>query len=531
MSLRIKLPLFTSIFVLLTSLTLLVVFVSQSKIRCKKDIETIKRSEIARSEQFLRWKTELIYAATGSFDKSQDVNRMIPAIYNIVHSINDSSLPGTFLLQMSKDASHSILFTKGKLDSSHIITDNKFRTISDNGFFNLPLHDSTGASDTLLCYAKRIGHSGWFLVSGKNYDEISKEVKPARFRIESEALAITKERILFSLIMVAVSAIVIVFYTRKMTRPVVKLVSLIEDITSSKKNFSARIDISSNDEIGRLSAGFNLMLDYIEKAIQSLKDQQYQLIQADKMATLGTLVSGIAHEINNPNNFIILNGENLQIFWKDIAPVLDEFNETRPDYTLAGLPYNKIRNEIPSLLSAITDGAHRIERIVQGLKDFARIEVGDLNRNIDIREVIQAAILIVGNLIKKSTGHFSFEAPEKVPLVKGNFQRLEQVMINLITNACQATENKSGPISVLIISDHDRKYLNIEIRDKGVGIDPNNMKHIMDPFFTTKRDSGGTGLGLSIAYAIIKDHNGELVIESEPGTGTCAKVCLPVQIL
>ena len=265
-----------------------------------------------------------------------------------------------------------------------------------------------------------------------------------------------------------------------------------------------------------------------KKAEHLAEMQQRRLIQTDKMATLGILVSGIAHEINNPNNFIILNSENLIDMWNDIRPVLDEHYERNPGYALAGLSYEEMREELPGLLRSITDGSHRIKRIVQGLKDFSRQDLGDPNQSVDISRVVEAATVILGNLIKNSTQRFEVIAREKVPEVKGNFQRLEQVVINLITNACEATDDAAKPITVTISFEPDAKRVSLTVIDWGQGIKPENMKYIMDPFFTTKRDSGGTGLGLAISYSIIKDHGGELRVESIPGKGACATVLLPV---
>jgi PAS domain S-box-containing protein len=265
-----------------------------------------------------------------------------------------------------------------------------------------------------------------------------------------------------------------------------------------------------------------------KRAEELAQTQQRTLIQTDKMATLGILVSGIAHEINNPNNFIILNGENLTDMWKDIWPVLDEHYRQDPGYKLAGLSYKEMREELPSLLSGITDGAQRIKKIVQSLKDFARKEPGDPNQLVDMGRVVEAALVIIGSLIKKSTSHFEVIQEERVPEVKGNFQRLEQVVINLIENACEANEDAAKPITVTISLLQETNKVSVAIRDQGPGIKPENLKYIMDPFFTTKRDKGGTGLGLAISYSIIKDHRGELVVESAAGKGTCVTMLLPV---
>jgi PAS domain S-box-containing protein len=255
--------------------------------------------------------------------------------------------------------------------------------------------------------------------------------------------------------------------------------------------------------------------------------QQRKLIQTDKMATLGMLVSGIAHEINNPNNFIILNAESLAQMWNDIRPVLDDHYAIQKDYSLGGLPYGEMREEFPALIRGTAEGAQRIKRIVQSLKDFIRQEPSELNQAVSLEQVVESACLILCNLIKKSTQHFQMVKGCQLPSVKGNFQRLEQVVINLLTNACQATVDPSKPITITLSEAAAGRQVCLTVADGGVGIEPAHMKYIMNPFFTTKRHSGGTGLGLAIAYSIIKDHGGELKIESTPGEGTSAIITLP----
>jgi C4-dicarboxylate-specific signal transduction histidine kinase len=165
---------------------------------------------------------------------------------------------------------------------------------------------------------------------------------------------------------------------------------------------------------------------------------------------------------------------------------------------------------------------------VQNLKDFARQEPGDKNQIVPITAVVDAAILILGSLIKKSTDRFSFIRGEGIPPVKGVFQKIEQVVINLVSNACQALTSKNQAVVVVTSYARECGRVIITVTDEGPGISPENMKNIMTPFFTTKRDSGGTGLGLAISYNIIKDHGGDLSFESTLGKGTIATVSLPV---
>ncbi len=255
--------------------------------------------------------------------------------------------------------------------------------------------------------------------------------------------------------------------------------------------------------------------------------QQQQLIQADKMASLGILVSGVAHEINNPNNFIMLNGEILSMAWQNVMPILQKYYQENGDFLLAGMPYTRAHEKIGQLISGISEGAARIGKIVETLRGFARQDTGDLDQQVDVNSVIESAIVIVSNLIKKSTHRFSVELVENLPKIRGNPQQLEQVIINLITNSCQAIR---APQKRLVVSTSYNKRSDriiIRVLDEGEGIPPENLNHIIEPFFTTKRDEGGTGLGLSVSYNIVKNHGGNLHFTSRFGKGTAATITLP----
>ncbi len=257
--------------------------------------------------------------------------------------------------------------------------------------------------------------------------------------------------------------------------------------------------------------------------------QRQQLIQADKMATLGILVSGVAHEINNPNNFIMLNANIIADMWQDVQPILESHLAENGDFNVAGMPFTRAKERIGKLIQATGDGAERIRKIVDSLKNFARQDKGDFVGGISINKVIDSAITITQNLIKRSTHHFSLDVEENLPTVYGNTQQLEQVIINLITNACQALPNQQAKLFVRSGFDEAAGTISIKVADEGSGITKEDLGHVFDPFFTTKRTTGGTGLGLSISYNIVKDHEGTLQLTSESGVGTTATVILPIE--
>jgi len=266
-----------------------------------------------------------------------------------------------------------------------------------------------------------------------------------------------------------------------------------------------------------------------KEAVEQASLHEEQLIQADKMVALGTLVSGVAHEINNPNNFIMLNVPIVEKAWSSILPILDEYYMNHGDFFVGNrLKYSRMKESIPMLFSGILEGSKRIKNIVEELKDFSRQETYDLNQMVDINEVVKAAVTLVDNLVKRTTNLFMIQYGPDLPRVKGNFQRLEQVIINLLENSCQAIDQKEKAISLSTHFDPSANIILVRVRDEGVGMDPGILKKILEPFFTTKRHKKGTGLGLSVSSNIIKQHDGFLNFESTPGKGTTATIILPV---
>jgi signal transduction histidine kinase len=251
-------------------------------------------------------------------------------------------------------------------------------------------------------------------------------------------------------------------------------------------------------------------------------------MQAGKMVALGTLVSSVAHEINNPNNFIMLNAPLLKEAWQHVLPILDEYYEKNKDFMIGGMRYLEMRDRIPRLLSGITDGSKRIQQIVEDLRNFLRRNASDMNQSVDVNSVLRSAISLLSNMITKSTSHFSVRYGEKLPTLKGNSHRLEQVIINLIQNACQALPDIRRGISLSTSFDEKTSSIVVKVQDEGIGIPPEVLPHIADPFFTTKSLSGGIGLGLSISSRIIKEHGGELTFTSEPEKGTIVEMILPI---
>ena len=264
-----------------------------------------------------------------------------------------------------------------------------------------------------------------------------------------------------------------------------------------------------------------------KKAEEQAELHQQQLMHASKMVALGTLVSGIAHEINNPNNFIMINSPILQEAWETATPILENYYRENGDFVICGMNYSDLRENIPSLFSGITDGARRIKQIVDDLKNYVKEDTADVTQSVDINAVLISAVALVSNMINKSTKHFEIEYGKDLPPLKGNSQRLEQVIINLIQNACQSLEDSHGGVFVSTSFEEETGNIVIRVRDEGIGIAPDTLSQIMDPFFTTRQESGGIGLGLSISERIIEEHGGSIKFVSQPGAGTTADVIIP----
>ena len=257
------------------------------------------------------------------------------------------------------------------------------------------------------------------------------------------------------------------------------------------------------------------------------KLQERQLIQADKMITLGTLVTGVAHEINNPNNYIRTNAVVLKKFWEEVLPILHDYNSQKKIDEIAGAPFENMGVVLPEICDSIIDGADRIKRIILNLKDYARHEDHSQHESIDLNLVMEKSIMMLDNVIKKSTDNFFVKYHSNLPKIQGDFLKLEQVMINLLLNACQALTDRKQQIKVHIYCDRSQKCDIVEIRDEGCGISQENLPHIIDPFFTTNSSIGGTGMGLSVSLSIIRQHNAEMIFESRERSGTKVLLTFP----
>lgn len=260
---------------------------------------------------------------------------------------------------------------------------------------------------------------------------------------------------------------------------------------------------------------------------QEARDIQARLIQANKMTSLGLLVSGVAHEVNNPNNLIMTNAQLLAGGMNDNLRVLQEYYRENGDFLLGGIPFSELDGQLPRLVNGIINGSRRIARIVNDLKSYARTDPRGLESTVDMNQVATASISILQHELVRATERFRCDLAGNLPTIAGNSQQLGQVVINLLMNACQALPSRQHGIRLATDFDPVTDEVVLTVADEGVGIAPEDGRRIMEPFFTTRLDRGGTGLGLSICRSIVTEHRGLLDFNSIPGKGTTFTVKIP----
>jgi two-component system NtrC family sensor kinase len=297
---------------------------------------------------------------------------------------------------------------------------------------------------------------------------------------------------------------------------------------------------ATSDPIHQIGEQFNNMMHVLEaknreleNAYSELKETQAQILQREKMASIGQLAAGVAHEINNPMGFISSNlatlgkyTNKLTDFIKAQSEIIESLNSAEASESLnelkKKLKLDYILEDIGQLIKESLEGAERVKKIVQNLKSFSRVDEADY-KFADINECIESTLNIVWNELKyKATVTKEYG---EVPQIKCYPQQINQVFMNLFINAAHAIE-KQGEIKIKTWNGNG--LVNISVSDTGSGIPQDKLNRIFEPFFTTKPVGQGTGLGLSITYDIVKKHKGEITVESEAGRGTVFTVKLPV---
>ena len=266
--------------------------------------------------------------------------------------------------------------------------------------------------------------------------------------------------------------------------------------------------------------------DSLEKANEELKLAQSQIIQSSKLATIGQLAAGVAHEINNPLAFVASNSKSLEKYFKKILDFIGMLSERIDNDNYAELKKSNnvdfIIFDIEELLADNQEGLTRVRDIIADLKTFSRVDQAEMEKA-NLNDCIETTLKIAWNEIKYKVK--LIKELSDIPSITCNVGQINQVLMNLIVNAAQAIETEG---EVTITTRVENSDIVLVIKDTGCGISPEDMEKIYDPFFTTKPVGMGTGLGLSITYGIIKDHDGTIELESEEGKGTAFTIRLPI---
>jgi PAS domain S-box-containing protein len=256
-----------------------------------------------------------------------------------------------------------------------------------------------------------------------------------------------------------------------------------------------------------------------------LRQQQRQLLQADKLASIGALVAGVAHEVNNPNQVITTNARFLADGLPGLVQLALSSEEADDSVRLAGMQLPHFAEAVAGALQEIGASSQRIERIVGELKSFVRGDPLDHPEPTDVNEIVRSVATLSRHFISRATSRFLLDLDPGIPKVNGYRTRLEQVVLNLLQNACQALPDPSRGVTVRTRS--CAEGITVEVSDEGRGIAAEALQRLGEAFHSTRRAAGGTGLGLYISKRIVREHHGTLEFVSELGRGTTATVRLP----
>lgn len=328
------------------------------------------------------------------------------------------------------------------------------------------------------------------------------------------------------------------YFVREVISPIESLIRASKELKDARE--APFIPNHSKTEIADLVDSFNEMslqivdsdnkmkkqLDLLEQANNQIKNTQTQLVQSAKLASIGELVAGIAHELNNPIGFIYSNIGHLKEYSQSLFRIIEKGKSSKVDFDMLVVEedFEYIKKDLPKLIQSCEEGANRAKDIVLGLRNFARTDE-EMTQAFNVNEGLDSTLNLLGGELKnKVRVHKEYR---EVPLLNCNINQMKQVFMNILNNACQAIAD-DGDIFLSTEYLNDSKKVRIKIQDTGMGIAKDNLEKIFDPFYTTKSVGEGTGLGLSISYGIIKSHGGQISVESQVGKGTLFIIELPV---
>lgn len=348
-----------------------------------------------------------------------------------------------------------------------------------------------------------------------------------------------------TILLVSTALLAIMVVSNRLVRPIVYLVAAMKRVKTGRVEEIPPVD--STYEIEYLVRSFNDMtrnisvakktleakLEELKDANQEIKNTQTTLVQSAKMISLGQIVAGVAHELNNPIAFIYSNMHHLSDYVQKIKTLVQNYRALKgklPDHEREkadqlerDLDIDFILKDIEDLTLSCVEGANRTKEIVLGLRSFSRMDESDM-RFVDLHEGIKSTVkLLASDFKNRITVH---EELGDLPQVECNLSQMNQVFMNLLSNAGHAI---SGKGDIWIRTRLNGQFVDIEIEDSGSGMDQTTLEKIFDPFFTTKKVGEGTGLGLSITYGIIQKHRGTISVQSEPSRGTRFLIRLPIK--
>jgi len=261
---------------------------------------------------------------------------------------------------------------------------------------------------------------------------------------------------------------------------------------------------------------------------QALQFKEWQLIHADKLASLGKMIAGLAHEIHDPLTCVRGNVQNIKRVWSSLGPMVEAAVASLPDETIGTLSLLDIVDEMPRLLDDAESNTDRLVGIVNHLRRFSRADKEGQRIPVSLSEVVDSALGLLGNRID---GQVVVTRREEgsIPVVGGDPQKLEQVFVNVIGNALEAVGEVAEPEIVIRIAADQDGLVTAEVIDNGCGMSADVLDHIFEPFFTTRPPGAGTGLGLAVAKGIVEEHDGRLSAISSPAHGTTVTVAIPVE--
>ncbi|MEP0911647.1 ATP-binding protein [Leptolyngbya sp. GB1-A1] len=371
----------------------------------------------------------------------------------------------------------------------------------------------------------------------------------------------------------AIAALLALYTSRAIARPI-EAVTQVAQRVSRESDFQLQAPVLSQDEVGVLAIAFNNLIrkvaeythalelsrqtleDRVEERTQELqqaldhvKKAQLQLVQAEKMSSLGQLVAGVAHEINNPVNFIHGNLSHASQYTQDLLELLDLYQCQLPNPPSAiqdkeeDIDLAFLRHDLPKLLQSMKVGAERIREIVQSLRTFSRLDEAAI-KEVDIHEGLDSTLMILQNRLKGKSDYPAIKVIREygvLPLVECYAGQLNQVFMNILSNAIDALEERNIQQSLVEIAAPprtitirtqaiDRIQVAVWIKDNGPGMTSEVQQQLFNPFFTTKPVGKGTGMGMSISYQIITErHRGSLECISELGKGTEFVITIPIR--